>query len=244
MRDGPLLEPRVLPVADGGFIVRGLVGNPYSSGHLTAFYKIDARGIPDAGFGDGGYARHIAANNSRVVAWAIQPDGYVFFTAASFAPQPPPPPVFPTPPLGQIPVNAHASRIQAVPDVIEFRNIFTSHYFIAYDGLEAAGIDDGAAGPGWQRTQQRFHPGGLTPVCRFYNSGANTHFFTVEPGECELVKRSPGWAYEGLGFFAARIADGKCAPPLQTVFRLFNNRQRFKRFEPPLRRPTSRSSPR
>ena len=225
LRDAFILRPRVLAVPDGGFIIRGRsslgAGVP-----LEVFYKIDARGLPDERFGEAGYARHIAANWSGVLGWAIQPDGYVVFSASSYPNPGPQPPV--VPPMNFFtPVNAHATRIQAVPDIVEFHNVFTGHYFVAYDGLEARGIDDGAAGAGWERTLQSFRPGGSTPVCRFYTGGANSHFFTVEPGECELVKRAPGWIYEGLGFYATRVVNGQCAGNLRTVYRLFNNRQRF-----------------
>jgi hypothetical protein len=212
LRDSGSAVRAVLALPDGGFLVRTEVITPNS---FSTFYKVDARGFPDRSFGDAGYLRHVSAGFSRFLAWAAQPDGYVVFTVASFSP--------PATPIWR----AYAARIQAVPDIVEFRNAFTNHYFIVYDGLEATGIDDGAAGPGWQRTLQRFRPGGLTPVCRFYNRGANTHFFTVEPGECEDVKHSPGWSYEGLGFYSTRLAAGKCAAPLQTVYRLFNNRQGF-----------------
>jgi len=41
------------------------------------------------------------------------------------------------------------------------------------------------------------------------------------------VKRSPGWIYEGLGFYATRITNGGCASPLIPVHRFYNNRARF-----------------
>jgi hypothetical protein len=221
LRDGALMEPRVLPVPDGGFIVRG---NAQTTFGFSVFYKVDARGIPDRTFGANGYARHIAAVNSRVLAWLMQPDGYLFYTAASYSTLPVPPVVFAPPPPPYVPVNPHATRVQAVPDIVEFHNFITDHFFIAYDGLEASGIDDGVAGPGWRRTRQHFRPGGTTPVCRFYGAGSNSHFFTIEPGECEQVKGAPGWAYEGLGFYATRLENGQCSPPLVPVNRVYNNR--------------------
>jgi hypothetical protein len=225
VRDASIREVRVLPSVDGGFIVRAIsTGAP---GQFAAFYKIDARGLPDARFGDAGYARHLAASLSQATGWAMQPDGYVVFVAISHALIVPPPPPTVPPPSAFITANSHAARIPAVPDIVEFHNRITNHYFIAYDGLEAAGIDAGIAGPGWERTGWGLRPGGTTPVCRFYNPGANTHFFTIEPGECELVKRSPGWFYEGLGFFGTRLANGACPAGLRTVHRLFNNRQAF-----------------
>ena len=221
-------NPRILHAADGGFIVRARVVDATVPGQLTEdLYKFDARGAPDRVFGDDGYARHRTGAHLRIAAWAMRSDGHVVYTAATF----PAPPVqaigtpgMPGPPPTYVTVSAFASRVQAVPDIVEFHNAISRHYFVAYDGAEAKGIDDGAAGPGWNRTGQSFRPGGPTPACRFYNRGANTHFFTVEPGECEEVKRSPGWFYEGLGFYATRLANGACPSPLVPVHRFYNNR--------------------
>lgn len=213
--------PRVLPVADGGFIVRA---RTRQSSPATSFnedlYKVDARGLPDASFGSEGYARHRSKGDSRIVAWMMQPDGYLVYSAAVFTQPLPAYPAYTT-------VTPFLTRLQAVPDIVEFFNRITRHYFIAYDGLEAAAIDGGAAGPGWERTTHGFRPGGTTAVCRFYNGGANTHFFTIEPGECEVVKHSPGWTYEGLGFYGTRLVKGSCPANLRAVTRLFNNRQGF-----------------
>lgn len=223
---GSFADLRVLPAPDGGFVVRA--NAQLTDGGITrtlgAFFRIDARGFPDRTFGDNGFAIHLAAQLSRIVAWTMQPDGYLVYTVASYAAPPVTAPGVPPPPPDYIVATAHATRVQAVPDVVEFHNAITDHYFIAYDGLEARGIDDGVAGPGWQRTGQRFRPGGATPVCRFYGPGPNSHFFTVEPGECQEVKRSPGWIYEGLGFYATRLASGRCPVPLVAVNRMYNNR--------------------
>lgn len=221
-------DPRILHAADGGFIVRTRVVDTSVAVQRTEdLYKFDARGAPDRTFGDSGYARHRTSGNFRIVAWAMRPDGYVVYTAATFqAPssQPSGPTGMPGPPPTYVPVSAFATRVQAVPDIVEFHNAISRHYFVAYDGSEAQGIEAGAAGPGWSRTGLAFRPGGPSPACRFYTAGANSHFFTVEPEECEEVKRSPGWLYEGLGFYATRLASGACAPPLVPVNRFYNNR--------------------
>jgi len=118
-------------------------------------------------------------------------------------------------------------RMQAVGDIVEFYNSVLDHYFIALDGVEAAGIDDGAAGPGWSRTHAALTPGGLAPVCRFYGTpgiGPNSHFYTAQSAECALVKKDPGWTYEGTGFYTTRITgSGTCAAGLVPVHRLYNN---------------------
>jgi serine protease len=118
-------------------------------------------------------------------------------------------------------------RYQLVGDIVEFRNAPLDHYFVTYDGDEALGIDAGAAGRGWSRTGAAFRPGGTTPVCRFYGTpgvGPNSHFFTASKDECDIVKRSPGWTYEGLGFYTTPPVSGQCATGLKAVHRLYNNR--------------------
>jgi hypothetical protein len=223
VRDASIERPRVLATLDDGFLVRAT--STAGSERFAVFYKVNARGLPDDRFGAAGYAKHLAANLSEATGWVAQPDGYVVFVAISYTPYPVPPGI-PTPSV-YFTASPHATRIQAVPDIVEFRNRNLKHYFIAYDGLEAVGIDGGAAGPGWERTGETFRPGGTTAVCRFYNGGANTHFFTIEPGECEIVKRAPGWFFEGLGFYGTRLVNGACPARLRTVYRMFNNRQAF-----------------
>ena len=119
------------------------------------------------------------------------------------------------------------ARFNVTAPLVEYHNDILGHYFTTYDGAEAQGIDRGAAGPGWRRTAQSFKSGGTTPVCRFYGTpgiGPNSHFYTIEPGECEQVKRDPGWTFEGLGFYATRVVNGRCEAPLLPVHRLYNNR--------------------
>lgn len=134
--------------------------------------------------------------------------------------------------------NAWALRYQG-PDpqsvpIFEFYNTRLNHYFMT-GGAEAAGLDKGAAGPGWSRTGGTFlawnmaggPPAGARPVCRFYGTpgvGPNTHFFTLMGAECEQVKRDPGWLYEGLAFYAVEPRDGQCPPGLTPLYRSYNNR--------------------
>jgi predicted dienelactone hydrolase len=120
-------------------------------------------------------------------------------------------------------------------EAVEFYNTDVGHYFIAAGGGEIQGILDGAAGPGWELTNQSFkawltppaNPAfGAGPVCRFYGrpaGGPNSHFFTAEPDECDLVKRSGGWFYEGIGFYIRRVdASQQCPPGYLQVMRAYN----------------------
>jgi hypothetical protein len=114
----------------------------------------------------------------------------------------------------------------------EFFNTGLGHYFLSTAPSETAGILAGAAGPGWELTGQSFKAwltlptdtfGNVGPVCRFYGRGPNSHFFTAEPSECELVKRDPGWFYEGIGLYERRVGAG-CPPGTLQVNRAYNNR--------------------
>ena len=121
---------------------------------------------------------------------------------------------------------------------LEFWNSILNHYFMAAGQDEVDAILGGGAGPGWQLTGQGFKvyaqmPSDtmveVAPVCRFYgglNGGPNSHFFTAESGECEMVKRAGGWFYEGIGFHVRRVslADGGCPFGMLQVQRAYNNR--------------------
>jgi uncharacterized delta-60 repeat protein len=132
--------------------------------------------------------------------------------------------------LAQTPTGRHDGALihmQAVGDIVEFYNSILDHYFMALDGTEAAGIDNGAAGPAWTRTHVVMKPGGLAPVCRFYGTpgiGPNSHFYTAQPAECALVQRDPGWTLEGTGFYTTRVVDAACPSPLVPIHRYYNNR--------------------
>ena len=123
--------------------------------------------------------------------------------------------------------------------VVEFWNEITNHYFIAAGQGEIDGILAGVAGAGWQLTGQSFK-GWLTappaelfpsvgPVCRFYGAGPNSHFFTASAPECETVKQSNGWFYEGIGFHLTALQNPagsprRCPQGLLSVNRAYNNR--------------------
>jgi hypothetical protein len=119
---------------------------------------------------------------------------------------------------------------------LEFYNTDLRHYFVAAGQDEIANILAGGAGRNWFLTGQAFkvYPSmpqdtfvAAAPVCRFYGrpaGGPNSHFFTAESGECELVKSAGGWFYEGIGFYIRPVlADGTCPDGLISVNRAYNN---------------------
>jgi alpha-tubulin suppressor-like RCC1 family protein len=115
------------------------------------------------------------------------------------------------------------------------------HYFLTAEQDEAASIDAGGSGPGWQRTGRVFRawkvdnaqnaPGAAVPVCRFYARQPNSHFFTADAGECQSLKNlnptndaSLGWRFEGIAFYAPLPQNGACSPGFYPVYRSYNNR--------------------
>jgi uncharacterized protein (DUF1800 family) len=127
---------------------------------------------------------------------------------------------------------AGAAWAEPTATAIEYYNTGLGHYFVTATAAEAALVDSGGAGPGWVRTGGTFgvYAGpsdapGTVPVCRFYGtpgSGPNSHFYTADPAECELVKRSAGWTYEGIAFHALPAGAGPCGPGATPVYRTYN----------------------
>ena len=125
--------------------------------------------------------------------------------------------------------------------VVEFHNSVLNHYFITANAAEAAGIDSGAAGPGWSRTGESW-PAWLSPVpgatevCRFYGNtsidpatgrmrGPNSHFYTFKGPECEEVQTDPGWIYEAPNrFFLVEPVQGQCPAGMAPIHRVYNDR--------------------
>ena len=132
--------------------------------------------------------------------------------------------------------------VAATSTVAEYYSPKLDHYFITA-GAEAAALDAGTA---FQRTGQRFKawlhasdaPAAAAPVCRFHASGPNSHFYTGNPAECEMLKALeqkekssqpkgqpyPGWQYEGIAFYALMPANGSCPGGTTPVYRHYNNR--------------------
>ena len=114
---------------------------------------------------------------------------------------------------------------------VEFYNAVLDHYFITAEPAEAAMLDAGIVVPGWHRTGFAFkvHKADSlfgVPACRFSGTpglGPNSHFFTINPAECALVKANPFWTYEGIAFKADLPSGEDCAIDRIPVIRLYNN---------------------
>ena len=118
--------------------------------------------------------------------------------------------------------------------VDEFYNTFLKHYGLLAKQADKDFVDQGRAGPGWGRTGYRFkgytlpgptelRPATQAPVCRYYHPVVNTHFYSADSAECDLV-RSIGGLFEGVEFWIARATSSTCPAGTQAVTRLYNNR--------------------
>lgn len=115
---------------------------------------------------------------------------------------------------------------------IEFYNTTLKHYFMAAGADEIANIRGGREGPGWVEPGQSFKvftsppDSSIAPVCRFYGvpaGGPNSHFFTASATECDNVKHSMGWYYEGIGFYILPLpSNGQCPAGFLSVNRAYN----------------------
>jgi Repeat of unknown function (DUF5648) len=134
-----------------------------------------------------------------------------------------------------------------IVQVDEFYNPVLRHYFISADDAEKQFLDAGAH-PGWERTGESFKAyargsstgGSINPVCRFYSppiiewdvgffEGADSHFFSADPGECLSVFRKweVSWLLESDNVFQINLPDkgtGACPVGTIPVYRLWNQR--------------------
>ena len=132
----------------------------------------------------------------------------------------------------------------AAPDTeaVEFYNELSGHFFVTASALEAGMIDAGSAGAGWLRTGRTFQawlsaagaPADAQPVCRFYSSGANSHFYTAAGSECTQLQAMAasekaatgqvrGWQYEGIAFYIQVPQSGQCPAGTTALTRVYNN---------------------
>jgi hypothetical protein len=136
--------------------------------------------------------------------------------------------------------------VDATAIVVEYYASTLDHYFISAWQGEIAQLDANP-GDGFKRTGQRFKawlrqadaPAYAKPVCRFYASGPNSHFYTADPDECGSLKgleakqkadaqasgqKFQGWQFEAVAFYAIAPQNGACPGDTQPVYRDYNNR--------------------
>ena len=135
-----------------------------------------------------------------------------------------------------------AFPIQEIPvTVVEFFNPFSGHYFLTSSPDEVQDIEAGKSGPGWVRTGLTFKafagtapaPGAIcpgsgcgVPVYRFYGPVHNSHVFTANEAEAEILRRpGSGWIFERIEFRTELPnAAGQCPAGYAPVLRFYNNR--------------------
>ena len=135
--------------------------------------------------------------------------------------------------------------VAATSPVVEYFASTTRHYFVTAGPADIAGLDPGMAT--WKRSGQGFKgwlkasdaPAGAVPVCRFYASGPNSHFYTGVSADCQSLKaleaaqRSEasakgiafmGWQFEQIAFYALLPVNGQCPGDTYPVYRAYNQR--------------------
>ena len=124
-----------------------------------------------------------------------------------------------------------AQELKPYSFIMEYYHEELNHYFRTANYDEVSLVRGGHFGD-WSETEEIIITWrgptevGVLPVCRFYGTpgiGPNSHFYTVDPVECETVKRDPGWTYEGIPFYAKRAAAGHCPFNTSPVYRYYNN---------------------
>ena len=117
--------------------------------------------------------------------------------------------------------------------VVEFLNENTKRRLLLATPAEINFVETGLAGPGWHRSGLVFSvpvEPKLPGVFRFYAPSVNSHFYTMDPVELEVLNNpTSGWIYEGRVFGSYAPLGGVCpaASPM-VVYRLYNNRAQFR----------------
>ena len=152
---------------------------------------------------------------------------------------------------GGMTMSAAAGAAGGIVDVVEYYHAGLDHYFITGDPAEVAALDGGAAGGAWRRTGSSFNawevagaPAGTVPVCRFFGTdryrpdgtriGPNSHFYTADPAECNLVRTAwqsvasdgvsyPAWTFERYEFAVLLPVNGSCPSGTLPLYRTYNN---------------------
>jgi len=144
-----------------------------------------------------------------VADWVTAPD------TVTIGPPPPPPPTAPATALA-----------------VEYFNAAWGFYFMTAFATEINALDGGAFGGAWQRTGESFtvwpQPTlGSAATCRFFSdvfAPRSTHVYTPFVSECDALKASSAWSYEGIAFYLQLVdANGFCAAGTMALYRLYNN---------------------
>jgi hypothetical protein len=121
-------------------------------------------------------------------------------------------------------------------EVAEYYHAGINHYFMTAIEGEKGALDANPAW-GWKRTGERFigwrasAPNG-TSAFRFYHDakgvGVNTHFFTLDPAEANILRGQTADWQEEVSQWKANFAATTCGAGLVPLTRAYNNRFAFK----------------
>ncbi len=65
-------------------------------------------------------------------------------------------------------------------------------------------------------------PATATPVCRFFNAAASTHFYSARSEDCAALRARSDWVDEGVAFRILLPQNGACGEATLPVYRLFS----------------------
>ena len=146
--------------------------------------------------------------------------------------------------VGAVKRFAGEFNVSNTSPVVEYYAPALDHYLVTAWPDEVAALDAGTA---FKRTGQQFRawlrasdaPAYAVPVCRFYASGPNSHFYTADAGECQFLKSLEqkqkaesqakgqpfaGWQFEAIAFYAIAPQGGACPAGTSPVNRVYNQR--------------------
>lgn len=122
---------------------------------------------------------------------------------------------------------------------VEYFEEASGHYYLTADPAEVNRLD--TPGSGWRRTGEGFDvwmnassaPNSALPACHFYLASSNSHFYSVNPSDCELLKSIEakerqgdkaysGWTSMGTAFYALPAVNGSCGSGTKPVIRFYN----------------------
>jgi hypothetical protein len=115
-----------------------------------------------------------------------------------------------------------ATALRSYAMVVEYRQADSQRYFRGA-GAEATALEDGSQGR-WTSTGDAFvawrdGSSGALPVCRLYHPQAQSHFYSVDAGECERLKASGEWTHQATAFHAQAASRGICPQGTAAVHR-------------------------
>jgi hypothetical protein len=74
-------------------------------------------------------------------------------------------------------------------------------------------------------------PAAALPVCRFFSPAISSHFYSIRPEDCALLRSLPTlWTDEGIVFRILPATGGVCGFGTQAVYRLYSSEQKNHRY--------------